>query len=119
VVVDHWKSRTLGYLAVSTAGWMLWLAVSVRSFMIGTYLAFAFIMLMPGTVLLVFLVHSYKPRQLLVEKGSEYNRLVVATSDVTGYDWKVFYGESTIINSFLNRPLFHEQLINSPRIQRI
>jgi hypothetical protein len=98
---------------------MLWLAVSVGSFLTGSYLAFAFLMLMPGTGLLVFLVYGYKPRQLLVEKGSDYNRLVVATADVNGRDWKVFYGESTIVNSFLNRPLFHEKPINSLAIRRL
>lgn len=40
---------------------------------------------------------------LLIESRSGYNRLVVIAEHMNATDKTVFYGESTIISSFLNR----------------
>ena len=76
-------------------------------------------MLMPGTGFLVLLIHGSKPRQLLVDKGTDHNRMVVVTENMNGNNWMVFCGESTIVNSFLNRPLWREKSAHSPAIRRL
>lgn len=119
VLSNHWTSRSSIYLVVSTVGWVLWLVVGVGSYLLGCYVAGAFLVLIPGTGILVSLIHGSNPRQLLVDKGTHYNRMVVATEDVNGSNWMVFYGESTIVNSFLNRPLYREKSTHSPAIRRL
>lgn len=119
VLSDHWTSRSSTYLVVSTVGWVLWLVVGVGSYLLGCYVAGAFLVLMPGTGLLVSLIHGSKPRQLLVDKGTDYNRMVVVTENVNGSNWMVFYGASTIVNSFLNRPLYRDKPTHSPAIRRL
>lgn len=76
-------------------------------------------MLMRGTGILVSIIHGSKPRQLLVDKGTDYNHMVVVTENVNGSNWMVFYGESKIVNSFLNRPLYREKSTRSPAIRRL
>ncbi|KAL8668845.1 MAG: hypothetical protein Q9168_006542 [Polycauliona sp. 1 TL-2023] len=119
VLADPWASRSSLYLAVSTAGWILWLVFAVGSFLSGSYLAGAFLVLLPGTGLLVSFIHGSKPLQLLVDKGADYNRLVVVTENVNGSNWMILFGESTIVNSFVNRPLYRAKPIHSPTMRRI
>ena len=115
----HWTSRSWTYLVVSTIGWILWLVVCIGSYLLRCYVAGAFLVLMPGTGFLVLLIHGSKPRQLLVDKGTDHNRMVVVTENMNGDNWMVFCGESTIVNSFLNRPLWREKSAHSPAIRRL
>ncbi|RHZ62459.1 uncharacterized protein CDV56_107336 [Aspergillus thermomutatus] len=46
------------------------------------------------------------PTQTIASQDrSMYNRLVLVTEHMNSTKWTVFYGESTIVNSLLNRPL--------------
>ncbi|RSM04465.1 hypothetical protein CEP52_006821 [Fusarium oligoseptatum] len=73
------------YQATSTGGWILWvgtLIVSVVSLLFGT-----------------------QPRKLLVEERSKFVRLLVVAEHMNTATWRVVFGESSIVNSLINRPL--------------
>ncbi|KAI0532029.1 hypothetical protein GGR58DRAFT_518048 [Xylaria digitata] len=74
-------------------GWVVLLGMVLMSGILRAWLSLAFLVLMPITGVIVFILHGSNPRCLLVEKPTRWNRLIA------------FYGESTIINSLLNRPL--------------
>lgn len=93
------------YLGVSLLGWILWSAMVVMSICLQTWLSLAFLVLMPTTGFIVFIIYGNNPRRLLVENKSDYNRLIVVAEHENTTDWKVFYGESTVLNNLLNRPL--------------
>lgn len=77
----------------------------VMSAILQTYLSLAFLVLMPITGGVISALHESNPRGLLVQKPSMWNRLILVAEHENTADWTVFYGESTIINSLLNRPL--------------
>jgi hypothetical protein len=93
------------YLRVSAFGWILWLAMGVMSVILQTWLSLAFIVMMPVTGVVVFTIYGNNPRRLLVNTTSDFNRLIVVAEHENTANWKVFLGESTILNSLLNRPL--------------
>ncbi|KAI1503891.1 hypothetical protein F5X99DRAFT_79268 [Biscogniauxia marginata] len=86
-------------------GWIVLLAMVVMSGILQTWLSLAFLILMPITGSVVLLLHGSNPRRLLVEKPTRWNRLVLVAEHENTTDWIAFYGEATIINSLLNRPL--------------
>jgi hypothetical protein len=94
-----------GYLLVSAMGWIMLLGTIVMSGIFQCYLSLAFLVVIPVTGTVIFCLYGSTPRRLLVEDASEYNRLIVVAEHMNSMDWTVFYGESTIINSLLNRPL--------------
>lgn len=105
VFLDPWWMYSRTYLVVSTIGWIMLLGMIVMSGILQCYLSLAFVMAVPVTGSIVFSLYGSTPRRLLVEKVSAYNRLIVAAEHMNTMDWIVFYGESTVVNSLLNRPL--------------
>lgn len=93
------------FWAVSTVGWMAFLACLAATVVLRLYFALAFLALMPATGLVVHAMYGGRPRRLLVDDASAYNRLVVVAEHMNAADWIVVYGESTLVNSLLNRPL--------------
>ncbi|KAF3285213.1 hypothetical protein TWF970_010292 [Orbilia oligospora] len=47
----------------------------------------------------------FLPKALLVDRPSPFNRAVVVAEHMNATEWTVFYGESSIINSLLNKQL--------------
>ncbi|KAI3324924.1 hypothetical protein HD806DRAFT_459472 [Xylariaceae sp. AK1471] len=86
-------------------GWIVLLAMIVMSGILQTWLSLAFLVLMPITGGVVFALHGSNPRRLLVEKPTRWNRLILVAEHENTTDWVAFYGETTILNSLLNRPL--------------
>ncbi|KAI1100206.1 hypothetical protein F4804DRAFT_319649 [Jackrogersella minutella] len=86
-------------------GWTILLAMIVMSIILQTYLSLAFLILMPVTGGIVFILHGSNPRGLLVQKPTRWNRLILVAEHENTTDWIAFYGESTILNSLINRPL--------------
>lgn len=80
------------------------LGTVIMSGILQCYLSLMFLIVVPATGIVIFFLYGSTPR-LLDESGSGYNRLVVVAEHMNAADWTVFYGENTIINSFLNRPL--------------
>jgi hypothetical protein len=70
-----------------------------------TWIAFTFLLLVPVTGVVVFWLYGSQPRRFLVENESEYVRLLVVAEHMNSADWLVIYGESTIVNSLVGRPL--------------
>lgn len=93
------------YLATSFFGWMFWAGMMIMSGILQTWVSLAFLALMPGTGIIVFILFGSRPRTLLSEKPSEYNRLILVSEHENSTDWTAFYGESSIVNSLLNRQL--------------
>ncbi|KAJ2986458.1 hypothetical protein NUW58_g5019 [Xylaria curta] len=88
-----------------TCGWIVLLGMVVMSSILRTWLSLAFLILMPITGVVIFMLHGSTPRRLLVEKPTRWNRLALVAEHENTTDWIAFYGESTIVNSLLNRPL--------------
>ncbi|RHZ67142.1 uncharacterized protein CDV56_107392 [Aspergillus thermomutatus] len=88
-------------------GWVLLAGMIIMSGILQCYLSLAFLVAIPATGLVVSVLFGSRPRRLLVDGHSSYNRLVLVTKHMNHMDWTVFYGESTIVNSLLNRPLEH------------
>ncbi|OTA68493.1 hypothetical protein K449DRAFT_429349 [Hypoxylon sp. EC38] len=86
-------------------GWTILFAMIVMSIILQTYLSLAFLILMPVTGSVVFALYGTNPRRLLVDVPGNFNRLILVAEHENTMDWIVFYGENTIINSLLNRPL--------------
>ncbi|KAI1206346.1 uncharacterized protein F4807DRAFT_236774 [Annulohypoxylon truncatum] len=86
-------------------GWIVLLAMIVMSVILRTYLSFTFLILMPVTGGVLFALHGSNPRGLLVHKATRWNRLILVAEHENTTDWVAFYGEATILNSLINRPL--------------
>jgi hypothetical protein len=104
-------SRILGthsakYMLVAGVGWLCWAGGSIICLMAQLYIAAAYLFLMPLTGTLVQALRGGKARQLLDCRPSDCRRLVVATKNLNGSDWLVFYGSNTVVNSLVNKPLY-------------
>lgn len=96
------------YLLTTAAGWMLLVGMIVMSAILQTWLSLAFLALIPTTGAAIFYLHGGPPRRLLVQDRSDFVRLLVVSEHYNTADWRVIYGESTVVNSLLNRPLKKE-----------
>jgi hypothetical protein len=97
--------RPLRLLLASLLGWILLAGLFVLTIIMQCYWALAFLLLMPLTGASITRIHVKGPRYLNIEKSSPFNRLVVVTQHVNETNWRVFYGESTVVNALLNTPL--------------
>lgn len=98
-----WRFATTAIL-----GWILLAGLIGVSAFLRFTLAIAFLALVPLTGLVVFVLYGRTPRKLLKIapiKQRRFTRLVLVAEHMNTAEWKVFYGESTILNSLLNRPL--------------
>jgi hypothetical protein len=105
VLVDSWRVASPLYLSTTLLGWALLIGTIVMSAFFETWISLAFLLLVPASGVVVSCLYGSQPRRLLVEKESEYVRLLVVTEHMNSADWLVIYGESTLVNSLLNRPL--------------
>ncbi|OJD36530.1 peptidase family m3 [Diplodia corticola] len=105
ILLDPWLAFSYQYLLISTLGWIMLLGMIIMSGIFRCYLSLTFLIVIPVTGVVIFCLHGSTPRRLLVQEQSDYNRLVVVAEHMNATDWMVFYGESTIVNSLLNRPL--------------
>ncbi|KAN0083796.1 hypothetical protein V8E54_002884 [Elaphomyces granulatus] len=112
VLIDPWRVTSPLYLATVLVGWMLLICTIAMSAFFQTWISFTFLLLVPVTGVVVFYLYGSQPRRLLVEKESGYVRLLVVAEHMNSADWLVIYGESTIVNSLVNRPL----KLNGPRL---
>ncbi|KAH8748361.1 hypothetical protein BGZ57DRAFT_776591 [Hyaloscypha finlandica] len=94
----------LRLLLASLLGWILLAGLFVLTIIMQCYWALAFLLLMPLTGASITRIHVKGPRYLNIEKSSPFNRLVVVTQHVNETNWRVFYGESTVVNALLNTP---------------
>lgn len=99
------SEHSITYQLTVWLGWLCWTGLTIISFGSRLYIAGVYLLLMPLTGLMVGYTHGGKPRQLLNERPSPFIRLVVATSSLNATKWLAFYGESSILNSLLNKPL--------------
>ncbi|KAI1177878.1 hypothetical protein F4777DRAFT_576690 [Nemania sp. FL0916] len=86
-------------------GWAVLIGMAVMSGILRTWLSLAFLGIMPITGAVVLALHGSNPRRLLIEKASKYDRLILVAEHENTTEWFAFYGETTILNSLLNRPL--------------
>lgn len=100
-----WRRYPSLYLITDVAGWFLLVACFVAAIVLRLYLAAAFLVAMPATGAVVFALYGSRPRKLLVDGKSDFNRLVVVAEHMNASHWIAVYGESTLVNSLLNRPL--------------
>ncbi|GES56966.1 peptidase family m3 [Aspergillus terreus] len=105
VSFSHGPAMSLRYWTVSISGWALLTGLIIASGILECYVSLGFLVAVPATGLVISALFGSRPRKLLVDTHSAYNRLVLVTKHTNHTDWIVFYGESTIVNSLLNRPL--------------
>lgn len=101
------RHASVRYLAVSTTGWLLWLATVAFCLLGSLYVAAAYLLLMPTVGVMAELTRGGKPRELDTT-SSHYSRLIVAADSMNATDWMGFYGWSKLVNSFLNRALYRK-----------
>ncbi|KAK3363968.1 hypothetical protein B0T25DRAFT_562945 [Lasiosphaeria hispida] len=97
---DSWH-----FVTASIVGWVSLLAMIAMSIILQTYLSLAFLLLMPATGSVVCILYGITPRRLLINSASSFNRMVLVAENTNATNWTIFYGESTILNSLLNRLL--------------
>ncbi|KAF5579835.1 peptidase family M3 [Fusarium pseudocircinatum] len=93
------------YVVTSFSGWILWISTLLISGFFELWICFSFVLLLPATGIVVSLLFGTGPRKLLVEAPSNYVRLVIIAEHMNTDSWKLVIGESSIVNSLLNRPL--------------
>jgi hypothetical protein len=81
------------------------LSIITISSILQCYLALAFLVIIPLTSSIIFSIYRSRPRGLLLLDSSSYNCLILVAKHINTIDWIVFFGESIIVNSLLNRPL--------------
>ncbi len=92
-------------IAASAIGWILLLGLFIVGAILECYISSAFLLIIPATGIVVFINRGGDPPTLRIFRGSEYNRLVVASLHMNETEWLAFYGETTIVNALLNLPL--------------
>ena len=107
VFMDPWRMYSARYLATSVLGWILWTASISVAIFLGTYISLAFLVAVPATGGVIFILYGSNPRRLLVSKPgtSRANRLILVAEHMNSTHWTAFYGESILVNSLLNRPI--------------
>jgi hypothetical protein len=93
------------YAATSILGWVLLVTMLALCIVTGLYLSLSFLIVVTLTGITIHIAHSCEPRRLGKAGGSNFNRLVIIAGHTNETQWRVFFGESTIINSLLNWPL--------------
>ena len=111
---DSWH-----FVTASIVGWVSLLAMIAMSIILQTYLSLAFLLLMPATGSVVCILYGITPRRLLINSASSFNRMVLVAENTNATNWTIFYGESTILNSLLNRLLEPQGLVIGPTLTAI
>ena len=101
----RFSPRHLRYRIISAIGWVCWIVLVVSAAMAGLYHGLAYLLIMPMTGLVVRVTHGYMPRQLVKPDGSSLDRLVVASDSLNASEWWAFYGQGSLINSIVNKPI--------------
>ena len=112
------QAHSIKYTFVSAVGWLCLVGLVIVSLLAQLYVAAAYLLLMPLTGILIQFSHGGKPRRLLDERTSEFQRLVVATNSLNGSEWWAFYGGSFTLNSLLNKPLYRIGNPSNPKSLR-
>jgi hypothetical protein len=108
---DFWWMHSLYYLAVSISGWALLAGMVVMCIILQTWIALAFLLVVPVTGSVISALYGATPRDLLEKdpkdpnKPQRYSRLILVGEHGNVANWTVFYGDSIYLNSLLNRPL--------------
>lgn len=103
--INHFLLAPPFYIATYLIGWTFWISTLIVSGFFGLWICLAFVLLLPITGTVVSLLFGAQPRKLLVDKPSEYVRLIVIAEHMNTATWRVVLGESSIVNSLVNRPL--------------
>ena len=103
-IQPSWSGSSLRFLIFQSIGWIFFFGLIILSAILKYYMTLGFLSALLLSGLPIYLIHG-GPRKLLVEHGSEYNRVVITAMHMNETNWQVFYGESSIVNSVLNRPL--------------
>jgi hypothetical protein len=92
--------------AVASAfGWVLLIICTAIAIWLGLWFMVSYLMLVTLTGVVISVVNSGQPRRLSGNQGSNFSRIVISSQHTNETNWVVFTGESSIVNSLLNRPL--------------
>jgi len=74
---------------------------------LGTHIALAFLVAIPTTGGVIFILYGSTPKGLLISKssGNRVNRLILVAEHMNSAHWTTFYGENILVNSLLDRPI--------------
>ncbi|KAI1490446.1 hypothetical protein F5X96DRAFT_549945 [Biscogniauxia mediterranea] len=89
----------------SAVGWILLVGLIMATIILKCYISLSFLLVIPTTGAIISTTRRGDPPTLRDTPGSDYNRLVIAALHMNETDWWAFYGETTIVNAFLNLPL--------------
>jgi len=102
-----WLRRIL----VSAMGWIILLGMIIMSGILQCFLSVAFLMIIPVTGVVIFYLYGRRPRKLGEHHAfrgkitDAFNSFCIVAEPINSMNGTVFYGDSKLIGSFLNRPL--------------
>lgn len=118
VLLTFFSALSVKYQLVSIVGWTAWIGLTFISFIAECYFAGVYLLIMPVTGLIIHFTHGGRPRRLLADRKSSFDRLMVAASSLNGSDWVAFFGRSHTVNSLLNKPLYRSRCTPIPQTLR-
>ncbi|KAK2462363.1 hypothetical protein APHAL10511_005669 [Amanita phalloides] len=102
---DTWK-----LIVFRIGGWAIWLAGIVLSMLCACPLTFGYLLALAVSGFFVKFVFGHRPRPLSAgNKGKFWRRSVVVAEHMNETEWTIFIGDSTIVDSLLNKPLLPAQ----------
>ncbi|KAJ2974249.1 hypothetical protein NQ176_g6156 [Zarea fungicola] len=108
-----WRRTSLRYLITNYIGWFLLACLAITSAVFRLWISLAFFLIVPITGWTVSSLHGNQPR-LPDHNDSSGQRMLVVCEHMNTARWLVLIGESTLINSLLNRPLKQQRPPCSP-----
>lgn len=102
------------YVATSIIGWVFLISLLAFCIAMGLYLSSSFLIVVTLTGITIHIAHSCEPRKLGKADGSNFNRLVIVAQHMNEREWRLFFGENTLINSLLNWPLHAKRRYSFP-----
>nr|OQO23501.1 hypothetical protein B0A51_12417 [Rachicladosporium sp. CCFEE 5018] len=93
------------HLVATVFGCLIWSLLTALTIILGCWISTAFLLVVLLTGCAVFSIFGRKPRTFGERGVSTYNRLVLTAPHLNDTRWRVFFGESTVLNSMLNWPL--------------
>ncbi|KAK1981456.1 hypothetical protein LZ30DRAFT_82095 [Colletotrichum cereale] len=117
--LDPWRDFTFRYIVVSVLGWLLIACNIAAAFLLGYQIGAVFLICVCFSGTFVCFLHGNRPRSFLRNDPSNFPRIVITSQHANSTDWKVFYGDSRLLNSLLNLPLHAEPSPHPRRIQAL
>lgn len=106
---SHQPSYGGKYVMATIFGWAVWSLLIIFTVLTNCWITLAFLSVVVLAGITVVSIFGCQPRKPGERGSSAYNRLVLAAYHMNDTNWKVFFGESAVVNSLLNWPLLRRK----------